>query len=40
MVLYLSCVSFFRPQGEKTTHKEFNIIVKRKLYDTKSKPDS
>jgi hypothetical protein len=31
MVLYLYCVSFFRPQGEKTTHEELNMIGKRKF---------
>jgi len=32
MVLYLSCVSFFAPQGRKTTHNELNIKGKRKSY--------
>ena len=30
MVLYRYCVWFFAPQGEKTTHKELNMIGKRK----------
>jgi hypothetical protein len=32
MVLYLYCVSFFRPAGEKMIHKELKIIGKRKSY--------
>ena len=32
MVLYRYCVSFFAPLGEKMTHKELNMIGKRKSY--------
>jgi len=32
MVLYLYYVSFFRPLGEKTIHKELNMTGKGKSY--------